>query len=56
MTNQQSDQQTQVPAATSQVDRDRREFVKKGALTVVGSLVSGAARAVVSHLLTGGGE
>lgn len=48
MTNQQSDQQTQVPAATSQVDRDRREFVKQGALTV-----SGAARAVVAHLLTG---
>ncbi|MCC8341099.1 hypothetical protein LMJ38_34990 [Streptomyces sp. R1] len=55
MTNQQQDQpQTQAPATTQTVDRDRREFAKKGAITVVGALVSGAARAVVAHLLTGG--
>ncbi|MFI2451559.1 hypothetical protein ACH49M_32655 [Rhodococcus qingshengii] len=55
VTNQQQDQpQTQAPATTQTVDRDRREFAKKGAITVVGALVSGAARAVVAHLLTGG--
>ncbi|MET7816508.1 hypothetical protein ABZT26_37465 [Streptomyces sp. NPDC005395] len=50
MTNQQQDQeQPQAPA-----DRGRREFAKKGAVTVLAALVSGAARAVVAHLLTGG--
>ncbi|MFD6725713.1 hypothetical protein ACWHA6_38310 [Streptomyces anthocyanicus] len=53
MTNQQNDQQPREPA-TPQADRDRREFAKKGAVTVVAALVSGAARAVVAHLLTGG--
>ncbi|MFJ3366458.1 hypothetical protein [Streptomyces anthocyanicus] len=52
MTNQQNNQQPQAPAAP-QTDA-RREFVKKGTITVVGALVSGAARAVVAHLLTGG--
>jgi hypothetical protein len=52
---QQRDQQTAMQAPAPQPTPDtRREFAKKGALTVVGSLVSGAARAVVAHLLMDG--
>ncbi|MGA5277831.1 hypothetical protein ACPC3D_32865 [Streptomyces cellulosae] len=52
-TQQQHDQQpTQAPASQPSPDT-RREFAKKGTLTVVGALVSGATRAVVAHLLTG---
>ncbi|MFC7512610.1 hypothetical protein ACFQV4_29760 [Streptomyces thermocarboxydus] len=51
-TQQQHDQQpTQAPQQPS--PDTRREFAKKGTLTVVGALVSGATRAVVAHLLTG---
>lgn len=53
VTNQQQDQAQSQASATPQANRDRREFAKKGAITVVGALVSGAARAVVAHLLTG---
>ncbi|MFE6316389.1 hypothetical protein [Streptomyces rochei] len=52
MSTEQRDQQ-QTPAPQPTPD-PRREFAKKGALTVVGALVSGAARAVVSHLLMDG--
>jgi hypothetical protein len=50
---QQREQQApQAPAPQPTPADPRREFAKKGALTVVGALVSGAARAVVAHLLT----
>ncbi|WP_176741261.1 MULTISPECIES: hypothetical protein [unclassified Streptomyces] len=51
MSNEQRDQQQTTPAPQPTPD-PRREFAKKGALTVVSALVSGAARAVVAHLLT----
>ncbi|MFF9803003.1 hypothetical protein ACF1G3_37125 [Streptomyces rochei] len=51
---QQRDQQTPQAPAPQPTPDPRREFEKKGALTVVGALVSGAARAVVTHLLTDG--
>ncbi|MFB8753966.1 hypothetical protein [Streptomyces parvulus] len=43
MTNEQRDQQPQAPAVPQQ-DSARREFTKKGALAVMGGVVSAAAR------------
>ncbi|NKQ28985.1 hypothetical protein [Streptomyces galbus] len=51
MSNEQREQQAPPVPATRQ-QTPRREFAKRGALTVVSALVSGAARAVVAHLLT----
>ncbi|MFF3312978.1 hypothetical protein [Streptomyces sp. NPDC002952] len=51
---QQRDQQTPQAPPPQPTPDSRREFAKRGALTVVGSLISGAARAVVAHLLTDG--
>jgi hypothetical protein len=51
-TEQREQQLPQVPVTPQQTPEPRREFAKKGALTVVSALVSGAARAVVAHLLT----
>ncbi|MEU5397607.1 hypothetical protein [Streptomyces tibetensis] len=50
--NEQRDQQ-QVPAPQQQTPDPRREFAKKGALAAIGATVSGAARAVMAHLLDG---
>lgn len=52
MTTEQRDQQ-ETPARQPAPD-PRREFAKKGALTAVGALISGATRAVMAHLLTEG--
>ncbi|MEV7240865.1 hypothetical protein AB0N92_06345 [Streptomyces sp. NPDC093248] len=54
MSNEQQRDQQAPQAPAPQTPDPRREFVKRGALTVVGSLVSGAARAVVAHLLMDG--
>ncbi|MFC8366207.1 hypothetical protein ACFUIY_40875 [Streptomyces griseorubiginosus] len=47
-------QDAQAPAPAPRPRDARREFAKKGALTVVGAVVSGTARAVVAHLLAQG--
>jgi hypothetical protein len=52
---QKRDQQTPAQAPAPQPTLDpRREFAKKGVLTVAGAFVSGTARAVVTHLLANG--
>ncbi|MEW2051848.1 hypothetical protein [Streptomyces sp. NPDC005476] len=53
MSNEQRDQQ-QVPATQQQATPSRAEFVKKGAAAAISGLFSGAARAIVTHVLGDG--
>ncbi|WP_176741382.1 hypothetical protein [Streptomyces sp. LUP30] len=54
MSNEQRDQQ-QVPATQQQATPpSRAEFVKKGAAAAISGLSSGAARAIVTHVLGDG--
>ncbi|WP_428957979.1 hypothetical protein [Streptomyces sp. cg35] len=49
----QRETQPKVPAPRPQTDTAQAEMVKKGALTVIGAMVSGATRAVMGHFLDG---
>ncbi|MEV6179961.1 hypothetical protein [Streptomyces sp. NPDC052015] len=54
MSNEQRNQQLPVPQqeqGPARHDRARGEIVKKGALAAIGGLCSGAARAIVTHML-----
>lgn len=53
MSNEQRDQQ-QVPAPRQQTPEPCADFAKKGALAAIGGTFSGAARAVMAHILGGG--
>ncbi|MFI1245026.1 hypothetical protein [Enterococcus casseliflavus] len=50
MNNEQRDQTPQMPAPRQMPD-PKVDFAKKGALAAIGGAFSGAARAVVAHLL-----
>lgn len=47
-------QQSQVPAPQQQTPDPRADFSKRGALAAINGACSGAARAVMAHLLGGG--
>ncbi|MFH9894392.1 hypothetical protein ACH4OQ_38475 [Streptomyces luteogriseus] len=51
--NEQQRAQQQALAPQQQTPDPRREFAKKGALAAISATLSGAARAVVAHLLEG---
>jgi hypothetical protein len=51
--NEQRDQQ-QVPAPEQQTPEPRKDFAKQGALAAINGACSGAARAVMAHILGGG--
>ncbi|MEU3892324.1 hypothetical protein [Streptomyces sp. NPDC029041] len=54
MSDEQRDQQPQAPAPQQQTPEPRADFAKKGALAAIGGTFSGAARAVMAHILGGG--
>ena len=51
--NEQRAAQQQVPAPQQQAPEPRGDFAKKGALAAISGACSGAARAVMAHLLGG---
>ncbi|MEU1918325.1 hypothetical protein [Streptomyces massasporeus] len=51
MSNNEQRAQQQVPTPQQQVPEPRGDFAKKGALAAISGACSGAARAVMAHLL-----